>query len=73
MNELEVAVDPGFKGGQGESGGNSLRETVPLKDGAREGLLVPMSSQHTLNHGSCPHYDKRRHNGQWHENTYSAQ
>ena len=29
MSEVEVAVDPGFKGGQRWSGGNSFREVVP--------------------------------------------
>ena len=33
MSELEVALDPRFKGGQGWGGGDSLREAVPLRDG----------------------------------------
>ena len=34
MNELEVAVDPGFKESLGRCFGNSFREAVPLRDGA---------------------------------------
>ena len=44
MNELEVAVDPGFKESLGRCFGNSFREAVPLRDGAGEGLFVILSS-----------------------------
>ena len=42
MSELEVALDPGFKEGQGWSRGNSFREAVPLKDGVGEEGLLPI-------------------------------
>ena len=44
MSELKVALDPGFKRGQGWSCGNSFREVVPLRDGAGEGLLSILGS-----------------------------
>ena len=46
MNEIEVALDLGFKGGQqGWSCGNSFRKAVPLRDGAgEEGLLSILGS-----------------------------
>ena len=39
MNELEVAVDPGFKESLGRCFGNSFREAVPLRNGVVVGLL----------------------------------
>ena len=45
MNELEVAVDPGFKESLGRCFGNSFKEAVPLRDGAGEkGLLSKLGS-----------------------------
>ena len=45
MSELKVALDPGFKRGQGWSCGNSFREAVPLRDGVgEEGLLSILGS-----------------------------
>ena len=45
MSELEVALDPGFKRGQGWSRGNSFREVAPLRGGAgEEGLLSILGS-----------------------------
>ena len=40
-----MALDPGFKGGQGWSCGNSIREAIPLRDSAGEdGLMSTMGS-----------------------------
>ena len=44
MSELEVALDPGFKRGQGWSRGNSFREVAPLRGGAGKGLLSILGS-----------------------------
>ena len=44
MSELEVALEPGFKGGRGWSCGNSFREALPLRDGVVVGLLPILGS-----------------------------
>lgn len=44
MSELEVVLDPGFKGGQRQSCSNSFRKAVPLRDDVGEGLLPILGS-----------------------------